>query len=165
MSVARRSPLGRRGLSLGRSARGVTLEYETVVAHADRGATQKPAQPVFRGIRKAFALLDILDGDQSAQHAPVVDHQQLLDPKFVEQFLGSIDRRTRRHRDQVFPGRDPRDLLLDVAEYLDLDAVVASIEKASDSSVSLSESAQTLPREVRVELMTLLAGKWILLGC
>ena len=54
---------------------------------ADRGADAQAALRILRRLRELDALRDVLDGDQPAQHAVVVDDRQLLDAVPVQQLL------------------------------------------------------------------------------
>jgi hypothetical protein len=47
-------------------------------------------------------------------------------------------------------------LLLDVTEYLDVVSLIESATKIGDSSVTIAETAKTLPHDVRVEMTALL---------
>ena len=58
---------------------------EPVLSDADRSAATQPPPLVFTGVGESLGLLDVLDGNQTAQHPARVHHQQLLDAVLVQQ--------------------------------------------------------------------------------
>ncbi len=74
---------------------------QAVWPHADGGTAAQASQGILAGVREALALLDVLDGDEAAQGAGVVHHQELLDAVLVEQVLRLLHARARRHGHQV----------------------------------------------------------------
>ena len=56
-----------------------------VLAHAERGADDQPAVGVLGGVGVLVALDEVLDRDQPAQPAGVVDQRQLLDLVLAQQ--------------------------------------------------------------------------------
>ena len=76
-------------------------------AHAHRRADAQAFVRILGGVRIVVRLLDVLDGDQSAQLEGVVDHQHLLDAVLVQQADDFVLGRTFLHRDQlVLAGHD-----------------------------------------------------------
>ena len=71
---------------------------EGVGADPDRGADPEPAPLVLGGVGVLGPLLDVLDGDQPAQDAVVVDDRQLLDAVLPEDLLGLLERGAERAR-------------------------------------------------------------------
>ena len=74
-----------------------------VLAHADRGPDDQPSRAVLGRVRELLALGEVLDRDQPAQPAAVVDQRQLLHLVLLEQrerrVPGDPDRRgDQRHR-------------------------------------------------------------------
>ncbi|KAF5037374.1 hypothetical protein DSECCO2_565270 [anaerobic digester metagenome] len=81
-----------------------------VGADADGRAHAQPAVAVLAGVGVFADLLDVLDGNEPAQLAVFVHHQQLFDAVFVQVVLGFLERRAHRHGLEVFPGHDVADL-------------------------------------------------------
>ena len=88
-----------------------------------------PARPCSVGV--LHHLLDVLDGDQAAQVALRVDHQQLLDLVLVQQRLGLLERGALGDGDQVLLGHQLGDRLVE----LGLPAQVAVGEDAHELAV------------------------------
>ena len=64
-------------------------------------APQPPVRSSRRRVRELAALLDVLDRDQAAQAAVVVDERQLLDAVLLQERLGLVERRADRRRDET----------------------------------------------------------------
>ena len=69
--------------------------FEAVDPAPTAAPQRRRPEVVLGGVREALALLDVLDRDQPAQHARLVDDEELLDPVLVEEFLGPLQRRAR----------------------------------------------------------------------
>jgi hypothetical protein len=74
---------------------------EVALARADGGADAQPAVLVLRRIGELPALEDVLDRDQAAQPALLVDDGQLLDALPVQDALGLLERRADGCRDEA----------------------------------------------------------------
>ena len=79
---------------------------ETIRSRADGGAHDQASQFVLAGVGILAHLLDILDGDEPFEHVVFIHHQKLFDAVLVQVPLGLLQRRARRHRDQIFMGHD-----------------------------------------------------------
>ena len=77
-----------------------------VLADADRGGDPQPAGVVLGGVRVLLALGEVLDGDQAAQPAGVVDERQLLDLVLAQQAERVVLGHPDRGGDQRHPGHD-----------------------------------------------------------
>ena len=105
---------------------------DRVRADAHRSTDAQTALRILRRLRELDALRDVLDRDQSAQHAVGVDDRQLLDAMPVQQLLRLAMRRADRRRDQVGRRHQVGDRLRDVP----LEAKVAVREDADEPAVS-----------------------------
>ncbi len=78
-----------------------------VAADANRGADQQALVAILGGVRVVAGLLDVLDGDQSAQLVVVVDDQNLFDAELVQQLQHFVLAGALTHRHQlVLAGHD-----------------------------------------------------------
>ena len=75
-----------------------------VVCHAHSGAAQQTAVLVLGAVGVFACLFNILDRDQSAQHAVLVHDRQLLDPVGGQDLFGFFQRGAFGSGDQVFTG-------------------------------------------------------------
>ena len=105
-----------RGIDDDHVATGVDQPFRALVpifADRRRGGDQQPALAVFRGVRVACRLLDVLDGDEADAAVLVVDDDQLLDPVLVQQPLGLVLGDAAFHRHQVFARHQLVDRLIE----------------------------------------------------
>ncbi len=73
-----------------------------IATHANRGADQQRFMLVLGCMRVIAGLLDVLDGDQSAQLERIVDHQHFLDAVLVQQQQDVVLAGALAHRHQLF---------------------------------------------------------------
>ena len=74
---------------------------EIIAAGADGRRHAQPAQRILAGARVLHALLDVLDGDEPAQHAARIHDRQLLDAMLRQGLLGFLERGADGRGDQV----------------------------------------------------------------
>src|SRR5690349_11683620 len=72
-----------------------------IIRRAYRGSNAKSSVLVLVCERKIAALVDVFHGDQSAQHAFVVDDGQLLDAVPTEYRFGFVERSADRCGDEI----------------------------------------------------------------
>ncbi len=87
---------------------------EVIRSDADRRPAAQPPEIVLAGVRVALGLLDVLDRDEAAELALVVDDEQLLDAVGVQQLLRAVHRRAGRDGHEVPARHHRRDLGRDV---------------------------------------------------
>src|SRR5207237_6245446 len=72
-----------------------------IIRRADRcGDAEPPMLTLFR-VREVAALMDVLDGYQSAQRSLLINHRQLLDAMLAEYRLGFIERSAYGRGDEI----------------------------------------------------------------
>ena len=106
---------------------------EGVGADADGGGDPEPAPVVLGGGRVLGLLLDVLDGDEPAEGAGVVDDRQLLDAVLPEDVLGLLERGAERRGDERGRLHHPLDRLVVVLD---------------EAQVAVGEDADELPATV-----------------
>ena len=93
---------------------------ERVLADTDGGADDQPSFGVLRGEGVLLALREVLDGDQPAQPAGVVDDRKLLDLVVLQQTQCVVARHADRRGDQRRRGHHVADEPLVVALEADV---------------------------------------------
>ena len=104
-------------------------------ADADGGAHPEAAPFVLGGQREVVALGDVLDGDEAAELAVVVDDGQLLDAVLPQDLLGLVERGAHLAGDQRWPAHYGADGLVVVVD----EAQVSVGEQTDQSSVVVDD--------------------------
>ena len=92
---------------------------EEIAGDTESGAGTEPAVGIDAGVGILHLLQDVFDGDESAEHAFVVDDRQFLDAMLVQDRLGGFQRRADGNGDELVLGHDALDghvLVFDEAE-------------------------------------------------
>lgn len=70
-----------------------SMRSNTSVRHADRRAAEQTPLGILGGIRVLRGLLNVLDGNQPAQHTVFIHNRQLLDAVLRQNLLCLLKRR------------------------------------------------------------------------
>ena len=84
------------------------------VPDGGRGGNPQAPFGVLGRERRRHRFLDVLDGYQANQVIALVNHQQLLDPPFVEDAAGDLLARAKAHRRKIVMGHQLADRLTGV---------------------------------------------------
>ena len=102
-----------------------------ILADAHRGADDEAAALVLGGARELLALGEVLDGDEAAEPAGVVDQRQLLDLVLLEQLQRPLVLDAHGGGDQGHGGHDVRD----AAGQVTLEPYIAVCHDAEERAV------------------------------
>ena len=117
------------GVHFGVDQRGDAVHH--IAGDANGGGAEQAALAVLGGVGVLLGLLDVLDGDEAAQHVVFVHQRQFFDAVLGEDLARLLQRGAHRGGDEVFRGHD----LGDLAGIVGLKAQVAVGEDADQLAV------------------------------
>ena len=117
------------GVHLGVDQRGDAIHH--IAGDANGGGAEQATLTVLGGVGVLLGLLDVLDGDEAAQHVVLVHQRQFFDAVFGEDLARLFQRGAHRGGDEVFRGHD----LGDLAGIVGLKAQIAVGEDADQLAV------------------------------